>query len=426
MDHIQYKCRLAIQFLGIFPNDGEEMVEQQHHQHGTLLEEVCMTVLLLVKTVVYTIMFVPKEIFFSLFAYIDMFVVSTIFNFILFHLKNLGRCRDRSYVDAHRLFSVRGTETRAGRSRVAIRILAIWFAVELLKSSMDISVTEAIDNISPLWKSPKTIEWRDGMEITTFTDNTVSRRQYPLSKEEPPHPHGASSPCVQVLRNCIASKLPRWLSMSKMGPNALLCNVCNRFLKRCACHQDKEELPDAALATHGSRVIAELTSPTYQEGGSGGLFSIFKRRGLSPITAILPWEEPGECWPMAGRNGSLGVELSQPVSVKAVSIDSSDHPMSLASAPADFEVWGLIQHCYDEGRSWKYPWDSFESMVDNNVLFLGQFTYDSTKGPAVQTFTIDTKVALPPVKAVVFRFLDNWGRDDYTCIYRVRVHDDNY
>lgn len=424
MDHIQYKCRLAIQFLGIFPNDGEEVVEQQHHLHGTLLEELCMTVLLSVKAVVYAILFVPKEILFSLFAYIDMFVVSTIFNFILFHLKNLGRCRDRSYVDGHKLFSVRGTETRAGRSRVAIRILAIWFAIELLKSSMDISVTEAIDNISPLWKSPKIIEWKDGMEITTFMDNTVSKRHYPLSKEEPPeiHPHRGPSPCVQVLRNCIASKLPRWLFMSNMGPNPILCNVCNRFLTGCECYQDMEELPDAALATHGSRVIGELTSPTFQ----GGLFTILKQRRPSPITAILPWEEPGECWPMAGRNGSLGVELSQPVSVKAISIDSSDHPLGLASAPADFEVWGLIHYHDEDDRSWKYPWDSFESMVDNNVLFLGRFTYNSAKGPAVQTFAIGTTVALPPIKTVVFRFLNNWGRDDYTCIYRVRVHGGTY
>ncbi|KAI7874506.1 hypothetical protein K492DRAFT_137782 [Lichtheimia hyalospora FSU 10163] len=224
-----------------------------------------------------------------------------------------------------------------------------------------------------------------------------------------------------MLHHCIASKFPSWLSISSISPNTILCNVCKRFLLRYECHQDKNDLDDFALATQGARILVDLTAPTF-EGNNKGILSLFKRQQQFPsaLTAILPWEEPGECWPMAGNHGSLGVELRKPVSVKAVSIGYLDHPaVSNTSAPADFDVWGLTQ--YEDHQSWKYPWDTFPSMTDRSILYLGRFTYDTTKGHAVQTFEINVG-SIPPINAVVFRFLSNWGQNDYTCIYRVRVH----
>lgn len=435
---IQEKCQLLLNFIENI--DDAEM--QYRQEEAPLWAKIWKTLKMQMKATMMLIFFIFQEIIFSFFAYIDLFSISHLENVGAFVLKKLGYFQDVDYVNPQRMFLIRGTNTMRGRARVTIRRTAAWFAFALLipfvhESMMDMADTslEAIhSNIVSSWehvwhpKKPKAIEWEAGMEKTTFSDNTISR--LPFSTPSPSvgyEAYKATEPCSYGF---FSSMLPKWLS--KVNPNNILCKSCQRFISMGGCDRSKDSLQDFALATLGSRVLTDLTSPTLGDEKSKGLVStlinnkrpsnINHQRTSSPLTALLPWTSPGECWPMAGKHGSLGVELNHPVAVKAISIDylGQHQAITMGSAPGDFEVWGLKK--YDDNRSWKYPWDSLASVVDNDVIYLGRFMYDITKRLSVQTFEL--KHASPPIKAVVFRFLSNWGQDDYTCIYRVRVHGD--
>lgn len=436
MAFVQEKCRLVINFIS--DADDQEMLQQQEN----ILLEVWRTITLQVKTGLLLFIFILKEMVLSVFGYIDLIFISIFANFGIFLIKIVGCWRDRNYVNPQRMFLVRTMETQAGRARVAIRRVAAMFAFLLMIPFVHQSIMNMAENtletiqdnimssFGHMWHSskiPKAIEWEDGMEKTIYTDDTVSTIPFtPFSSSQEREDKEQDMPSSQGSSSqCMASQWPYWLSM--FHPNAVLCKACHSFISNGGCDQSKDDLADVALATLGSRVLTGLTSPTLDDGEEDkGLLSmlfkqpVIKPRAPSPLIALMPWQHPGECWPMAGQHGSIGVELRQPVSVKAISVDYLGQYQSsnMASAPGDFEVWGLIK--FDDNRSWKYPWDSLASVVDNDVLYLGRYMYDITKSLSVQTFEL--KSPTTPIKAVIFRFLSNWGNNDYTCIYRVRVH----
>lgn len=446
---IQEKCRVLINFIEDVDDDAYMLHQQQQQQQQQQQEEeiplrakILKTLKIQMKATLLLTLFIFKEIVFSFFAYIDLFFTSHLENFGAFVLRKLGYFRDVDYVNPQRMFLIRGTETMRGRARVTIRRTAAWFAFALLipfvhesmmnmaETNLEITHTNIVSSFEHMWhpKKPKAIEWEAGMEKTAFSDNTTSRSPFSTpSSFDDYEAFKATEPCPYGF---FSSMLPKWLWM--FNPNTVLCKSCRRFIAMGGCDQSKDTLHDFALATLGSRVLTELTSPTLGDENDKGWVStlikkkqqdvINQRSTSSPLVALLPWTSPGECWPMAGKHGSLGVELSYPVAVKAISVDylGQHQAVAMGSAPGDFEVWGLRK--YNEGRSWKYPWDSLASVVDNDVIYLGRFMYDITKSLSVQTFEL--KHASPPIKAVVFRFLSNWGQDDYTCIYRVRVHGD--
>ena len=440
MVYIQQKCRLVLDFID---SPDEEMVDEQQ-QEETIPLMIWNTIKIQMKTTVLLFLFIIKETLFSFIGYIDLVFISRIVNFCILFVKAHGFWEDRNHVNPQRMFLVGDMMTQRGRGRVTIRRTASWFVLALLIPFMHKSMIHTAEtgveamkaihenvtlSLQHLWfpNIPKTIELEESMEKMTFTDHIIPKYQFPspLLPNDPKDYEVVS--CSQGFSiRCITSKLPSWLSLGTFNPNTILCKACHRFISAGGCDQSKDDLPDFALATLGSRVLTELTSSTLEDKEDKGLLSIFKRpvinpKTTSPLVALLPWKQPGECWPMAGKQGSLGVELRQPVSVNAISIDYLGHhqAMNMASAPGDFEVWGLIKY---GDRSWKYPWDSLASVVDKDVMYLGRFMYDITKSVSVQTFKLDR--ATPPIKAIVFRFLSNWGNHDYTCIYRVRVHGD--
>ena len=52
---------------------------------------------------------------------------------------------------------------------------------------------------------------------------------------------------------------------------------------------------------------------------------------------------------------------------------------------------------------------------------LGSFEYN-LQGSSVQTFPLMNKLRFPRVKMDI---KTNWGNEDYTCIYRIRIHGDS-
>ncbi|EEB05589.2 spindle pole body protein Sad1 [Schizosaccharomyces japonicus yFS275] len=174
--------------------------------------------------------------------------------------------------------------------------------------------------------------------------------------------------------------------------------------------------PNFALLSTGARVIRHLTTPNYQKRPS----SLFPRlmsylvddniiEGNRPETALQSNNEVGMCWSFAGTFGQLGVSLSQPIYINAVSIHHV-HPsiaLDISSAPREMELWGQRYH-FKKDRGYELL-TTFEYQPGDNFI---------------QTYPISTDTSKPPFKNVVLKIKSNWMNNEFTCLYQLRVHGD--
>ena len=233
--------------------------------------------------------------------------------------------------------------------------------------------------------------------------------------------------------------------------------------------QDILAKPDFALHSGGARIIPSLTSPTFeirpQSLGSqmiglvtGNGYAI----GRPPITALHHEMQNGHCWPFAGGEGQLGVALASPIFMEEVTIDhvAKSIAFDMRSAPRQMEVWGLVEGKDNIARvrAWKEDLASRKeakqptlgrddsSTTDGSdgsdgyhnyevdypktlpkypeYIRLANFTYNIYSTNNVQTFPVMPEIRELGIDfgIVVLRVLNNWGRDDFTCLYRFRVH----
>ncbi|CAG8572652.1 9498_t:CDS:2 [Ambispora leptoticha] len=261
--------------------------------------------------------------------------------------------------------------------------------------------------------------------------------------------------------------------------------------------QDKLNRPDFALHSGGAKIISRFTSKTYELWPEEWYKKLFAKvsgqgilRGKPPVTAISPETHVGHCWPFAGQEGQLAILLNRRVYVTAVTYDhvSRHVTFDVASAPKDFEVWGIIdegnnaqgtprtqdpdeetvedmfketedymeskeEECgfredgqYVTHKSGKLPTSSSSkpsalSEIDPRIenatsgelklgssplhFFLGSYTYN-INGLPVQTFEVPEHIRKGnrPIRAIIMKVNSNWGKPGYTCLYRFRVHGD--
>ena len=210
----------------------------------------------------------------------------------------------------------------------------------------------------------------------------------------------------------------------------------------------KDTLARADFAMHsaGARVIPALTSDTYEVRplttlgqvvgmitGSG--YAI----GRPPVTVLHHETHNGHCWPFAGSKGQIGVALSTPVFISDVTIDhvAKEVGTDMRTAPRQMEVWGLVegQDNIDKIRQWEASKADSGAEEDTSsypdtlprspqYIRIAQFTYDINAPKFIQTFPVDPEIKALGVDfgVVVLLVNNNWGREDLTCLYRMRVH----
>ena len=188
---------------------------------------------------------------------------------------------------------------------------------------------------------------------------------------------------------------------------------------------------------------------------------------------------------MDGQSGHVTLRLPYPVKVKAVTIDHAskllfDKDEQRTSAPKDIRVFGY-KPCWKEkvagsagGVDQSDYLDDYGSNNDNDFeyvrgvcddgldfdiavpIVLHDFVFEQD-GPSIQTFHIpqpeedegscsekadtcggsldgpDGQISYSPpvdssvdeaVSAIRLEITDNWGNEDYTCVYRFRIHGD--
>jgi SUN domain-containing protein 1/2 len=218
---------------------------------------------------------------------------------------------------------------------------------------------------------------------------------------------------------------------------------------------------DFALHSAGGRPVPSLTShtlemrPTTLRGTALGWMTGHGREmGRSPITALHQDIHSGLCWPMSGDFGQLGVALSYPAYITDITIDhvAKEVAFDLRTAPRDMEVWGLVEGqenlekvvafraeraaqradavsvAEESGSplSEEPDEDDYPATLPGNQPFirLASFTYDIDAPSNIQTFAVRQEIQDLGVDfgvvALVIR--NNWGKKEYTCLYRFRVH----
>ena len=217
--------------------------------------------------------------------------------------------------------------------------------------------------------------------------------------------------------------------------------------------------PDFALHSAGAQVIPSLTSATYSisPGGIVGKAVGFVTgsgyaSGLSPINALHPYNYAGRCWPFKGSEGQLGVKLARRTCISDITIDhvAKEVAFDLRSTPRQMEVWGLVegqdnlakvagwladrQRRRSDAVESGYPMDPKDEEwevpkhlpKDVQYVRVAKFLYDVHSTRNVQTFPVDSEVRALGIDfgVVVLVIKNNWGRPEYTCLYRFRVHGD--
>ena len=216
-------------------------------------------------------------------------------------------------------------------------------------------------------------------------------------------------------------------------------------------HKDVLSIPDYALFSAGARWIPTLTSPTLELSPPtlpSKLLAFVTGHGYAlgrpPVTALHHDVQNGFCWPFPGSQGHLGVQLAAPVKVESVSVDHV--PMEVAfdvrSAPKEMEVWGVVEgeenvRKLKEWREMKEATRSSSGEAEEEeaaypamlprqpeYIRLAGFTYDVTGPSHVQNFPVSDEIKEMGLDfgVVVLMVKSNWGRRDFTCLYRFRVH----
>ncbi|RKP33501.1 UNC-like C-terminal-domain-containing protein, partial [Dimargaris cristalligena] len=171
--------------------------------------------------------------------------------------------------------------------------------------------------------------------------------------------------------------------------------------------------PDYALFAAGGRVIPLLTSPTYEPGTDAqgrpisgwrsalaGLFGVGTSSLSNGPSVVLDADTTlGSCWPFRGTVGQLGVRLSRPVIPAAFTVEhvSPKVAIDISSALQQFEVWAIFDH------------------RDLRKTTTTTYAIEST-------VLASLKDRVSQVRAVQLRVLSNHGHNQYTCLYRFRVH----
>lgn len=181
--------------------------------------------------------------------------------------------------------------------------------------------------------------------------------------------------------------------------------------------EDGTGMADFALESTGGSIITCRCSPTFE--GSTKVVSVMGfplwKETPTPRVVIQPDIHAGNCWPFKGSAGRVAIKLATEIHITSVSYQHIPPSISLtghiSSAPKSFLVYGLASETDDPGT------------------LLGSFVYDidSENYTPLQTFQIrysDKTDAKEKLRFGMVSFVvnENYGNENFTCLYRFRVH----
>ena len=275
--------------------------------------------------------------------------------------------------------------------------------------------------------------------------------------------HASSDvPAGKVLEwwNKIASGKTSSLTI-KSSDGKDVTGLINQLVDSAVSKMSKDTLarPDFAMYSSGASVVPSLTSETFEikpQGLTSRVLGLVTGNGYAvgrpPVTALHHETHNGHCWPFAGHHGQLGVMLSMPAYISDVTIDhvAKEVATDMRSAPRQMELWGLIEG--EENAAKFNAWKAFQETQKEEAcsaakangmecaadeddhprtlpssvpyMRITNFTYNIYASNHIQTFPVPQEIQDLGIDfgVVVLVVKSNWGREDFTCLYRVRVH----
>jgi hypothetical protein len=231
------------------------------------------------------------------------------------------------------------------------------------------------------------------------------------------------------------------------------------------------EVPKTNFLSLGMGVLVDpyVTSPTsgrsetfFQKLQYQFLSRKYQRQPQSPLAALAPWQDVGECWCSKPRNGmsQLALLLGRKIVPEEVVVEHIPKGATIRPqvAPQDMEMWAQFQIIDDSNSDSSHPSlfasrelgmlseqlslhdhviDTLrlaykgepENAYSNDELLgpsfyrVGRWKYDIHSSNHIQHFELDAIIDVPAIRVdkVVFRVKSNWGAND-TCIYRLKLY----
>lgn len=164
---------------------------------------------------------------------------------------------------------------------------------------------------------------------------------------------------------------------------------------------EAEAMPNfASLAAEKVNVISHRSSNTFGESGFFFKMILFffppkQLVVLQPLSPLIP----GHCWPFAGDQGHLHVQLATSTHISHVTIGHISKVQScsgdISSAPREFSVYGM-------------------ETLNAKKKLLGTFIYDEN-GPSFQTFALSNQDQNQDIyRHVLLQVHSNW-ESGYCC-----------
>lgn len=383
---------------------------------------------------VFLVLFSIKEVAYSMVFLVDMLFCFIVANPVLFFLRSIGLCPDKKYVNPFRMSRKHSGPLSPLSPFLVLAFCAYVWIIWTVKSTEWFQAVKSNMPAVPDWGGAFSTATA-AQPSSTVTDVALERpsEQYSediwlrrnekaledmVSRIVNRHVMDTFDMKKDMFAEWIEAEVTRQRQMGWVAPKGGKMDL--ESLVQAAIQKLSRDVlaqPDFALATRGSRVIPSMTSKTYVPGTDTWmqrlLHSAFSLGppSLSPLVALMPDTNVGNCWPMQGMNGSLGILLSEAAYIHGITIDHVGKELltDRSTAPKDIVIYGLSD--YEHGLFS----DTYEK------VFLGQVTYNITSDMNIQTFPLHSHRAMR-FKAVEVQVKSNWGNPEYTCLYRVRVH----
>ncbi|GJQ72169.1 putative Sad1 / UNC-like C-terminal [Trypoxylus dichotomus] len=166
---------------------------------------------------------------------------------------------------------------------------------------------------------------------------------------------------------------------------------------------DKLGMIDYALESAGGKIISTPDTIPYPASVSWdfGYFRLFTPSLATQI--IQAGNLPGQCFAFHGKKGKIRIRLAEKIQVTSVTLEHSPFRLlsDFTSCPRSFAVLGV------------------EKPEDEMGIELGQFVFQNHT--SLQNFNIEKKQN-QEFQYIDLFILDNYGKEEYTCVYRFRVH----
>ncbi|XP_022903480.1 SUN domain-containing protein 2-like isoform X2 [Onthophagus taurus] len=170
---------------------------------------------------------------------------------------------------------------------------------------------------------------------------------------------------------------------------------------------DKLGIIDYALESAGGVVISTPNTIPYPSTVTYVLMGMIQfYTTSSPNLIIQPGTLPGQCFAFYGPTGSIRIKLARNVLITSVTLEHTHRNLisDNTSCPRDFKVYGLK---FDE-----------DEVIEKSDL--GTFTY-VLNDDSLQNFEVEND-SIESFELIELNVLNNYGNNEYTCIYRFRVH----